>query len=89
MGHADHPADTRAPQTIESEMEATRERLGQTIDQLMYRASPKTIARREAASFKGFFVDPQTGPRVDNIAKVVGGVVGFVALMVVVRKVAK
>ena len=38
-------------------MEATRERLAATIDQLVYRASPKTIARREVASVKGFFVD--------------------------------
>ncbi|MGH3371262.1 MAG: DUF3618 domain-containing protein [Nocardioidaceae bacterium] len=89
MGHADKPADTRAPERIESEIEATRERLGNTIDQLLYRSSPKTIAKREVAGFKAFFVDPQTGPRKDNIAKVAAGVVGFVAVLVIVRKVSK
>lgn len=89
MGHADQPADTRAPETIESEIEATRERLAGTIDQLLYRASPKTIVRREVAGFKAFFVDPQTGPRTDNIAKVVVGVGGFVAAIMIIRKVAK
>lgn len=89
MAHAEKPADTRAPDTIESEIEATRDRLAGTIDQLVYRASPKTIARREIAAVKGFFVDPQTGPRTGNILKVVGGVGGFVALVVVVRKVSK
>jgi len=89
VSHAEKPADTRAPETIEHEMEATRERLAHTIDQLLYRSSPKTIAKREIAAVKAFFVDPQTGPRTDNIAKVAAGVGGFVALVVVVRKVAK
>ncbi|MCW2854165.1 MAG: hypothetical protein JWM84_3829 [Nocardioides sp.] len=77
------------PSDLEAEIEATRERLAGTIDQLLYRASPKTIASREVASFKAHFVDPATGqPRTDNILKVAGGVVGFVALLVVIRKVA-
>ena len=88
MGHADKPADTRAPDTIENEIEATRERLAVTIDQLVHRASPKTIARREIAGVKGYFVDPAGSPRNDNIVKVAGAVVGFVALMVVLRRVA-
>ena len=71
-----------------SEIEETRERLGATIDQLVYRASPKTIIRREIASVKAHFVDPSGAPRTDNILKVAGGVVGVVALLVVVRRVA-
>jgi hypothetical protein len=89
VSHAEKPADTRAPETIEKEIEATRDRLAVTIDQLLYRSSPKTIARREVASIKGFFVDPQTGPRTDNILKVAAGVGGFVAVIVIIRKVAK
>jgi hypothetical protein len=74
---------------LEAEMEATRERLGDTIDQLVHRASPKTIVRREITSVKGYFVDLQTGqPRTDNILKVVGGVAGAVVLFAVVRRVA-
>ena len=70
-------------------MDATRERLAGTIDQLVYRASPKTIVRREIATIKGHFVDLETGqPRTDNILKVVGGIVGLVVLFAVVRKVA-
>ena len=70
-------------------MEATRERLAGTIDQLVYRTSPKTIVRREITSIKGYFVDLRTGqPRTTNILKVVGGVVGVVVLFAVVRKVA-
>jgi len=73
---------------LESEIEATRERLASTIDQLVYRASPKTIARREVASMRAVFVDAQGQPRTDNILKAAGAVVGFVALVVVLRKVA-
>ncbi|GEP35386.1 hypothetical protein NSZ01_31540 [Nocardioides szechwanensis] len=73
---------------IEAEIEETRERLAVTIDQLLYRSSPKTIVSREVASLKAHFVDSTTGqPRTDNILKVVGGVVGVVALFVVIRKV--
>ena len=55
----------------------------------LYRASPKTIVRREIASIRGFFVDPSGAPRTDHIVKVAGGVVGVVALFVVVRKIVK
>jgi Protein of unknown function (DUF3618) len=76
--------------TIEAEMEATRERLADTIDQLVHRASPKTIARREAASVRAYFFDPQTGqPRTTNILKVAGGLVGMTVLVVVVRTLAR
>ncbi len=80
---------TKETTALEAEMEATRERLATTIDQLVHRASPKTIARREITSIKGYFVDLGTGqPRTDNILKVAGGVLGVVVLFAVVRKVA-
>lgn len=75
--------------SLEREIEETRERLATTIDQLLYRVHPRTIVSREVTTIKGHFVDPRSGaPRTDNILKVVGGVVGVVALFVVVRKVA-
>jgi hypothetical protein len=80
---------TQQTTALEAEMEATRERLAGTIDQLVHRTSPKTIARREVTSVKGYFVDLATGqPRTGNILKVAGGVVGVVVLFAVVRKVA-
>lgn len=74
-------------ESIEREMEQTRQRLAQTIDQLLYRASPKTIARRQAEAVKAYFVDPAGAPRTENIVKVVGGVAGLAALIVVIRKI--
>jgi hypothetical protein len=75
--------------SLEREIEQTREHLGTTIDQLLYRSSPKTIVRREIASIRGFFVDASGSPRTENILKVVGGAAGVVALFVVVRKIVK
>jgi hypothetical protein len=84
------PSTSKETASLEAEMEATRERLAGTIDQLVYRASPKTIARREITSIKGYFVDLETGrPRTTNILKVAGGVVGAVALVAVLRRVTR
>ena len=73
---------------LEREIEQTREQLATTIDQLLYRAHPKTIVSREVSSIKAHFVDVRTGqPRTDNILKVVGGVVGVVVVFAIIRKV--
>jgi hypothetical protein len=82
-------AENRGLETLESEIEATRARLADTIDQLAYRASPKTIVRREIASLKAVYVAPDGSPRTDNMLKTAGAVVGFVALMVVLRRVTR
>jgi hypothetical protein len=76
--------------SLETEIEQTRERLAGTIDQLVYRASPKTILSRQLATTKAHFVDAETGaPRTDNILKVVGGVVGVVAVFAVIRAIVR
>ncbi|TIC87475.1 DUF3618 domain-containing protein [Nocardioides sp. GY 10113] len=77
------------PADIEREIEETRERLAGTIDQLLYRSHPKTIAQREIAQIKAYYVDPATGePRTDNILKTVGITVGVITTLVVIRKIA-
>ena len=75
--------------SLERDIEETRERLAATIDQLVDRASPKNIVRREIDAVKGYFVDPEGNPRTENILKVVGGVAGFVVVLVVIRKVTR
>jgi hypothetical protein len=86
VSHVDKPADKRPPASIEDDIEATRERLAGTIDQLVVRANPKNIAKREYAGLKAHFVYPHGRARMDNILKVAAGVAGFVVLAVVVRK---
>ena len=84
MGKPDQSLDS-----LEREIEATRERLADTIDQLVYRASPKTIARREVNAVKAYYVAPDGSPRTDNILKTAGVVVGVVAVFVALRTIVK
>lgn len=77
----------QSPDDIVRDIEDNREQLALTIDALVYRTSPKTIARRALASVKATFVSPEGSPRVANLAKVGGVVVGVVAAALVVRHV--
>jgi hypothetical protein len=92
VASADSARDAQGPQQpedIEKEMEETRARLAATIDELVNRTSPKRVVRREVASVKATFVDENGEPRTDNILKAVGGVAGFVVLLVVIRRVTR
>ncbi|HEX5917986.1 MAG TPA: DUF3618 domain-containing protein [Nocardioides sp.] len=81
---------TQDMSALEREIEETRQRLASTIDQLTYRAHPKTIVGRQVTTVKSHFVELDTGaPRTDNILKAAGAVVGMVVLYVVVRRVAR
>jgi hypothetical protein len=81
---------TEQMSSLESDIEATRARLAETIDQLVYRAHPKTIVNRQVTSVKSTFVDVETGqPRTDNILKVAGGVVGVIVVFGLIRKLVK
>lgn len=65
------------PGSLEAETEEARERLAATIDELLYRANPKTIAGRRVASVKAVYVDPDSGSlRTVNIVKTAGVLVG-------------
>jgi hypothetical protein len=78
------------PSGLEREIEETRERLAGTIDELIYRANPRTIVGREVAQVKAFFVDQTTGePRTENILKVAAGVVGTIVVFALIRKVSR
>jgi hypothetical protein len=78
---------SQQPSDIEREIEEARERLAGTIDQLLYRSSPKTIISREIAQVKAHYVDVGTGqPRKDNIVKTAGIVAGVIAVFVALRK---
>jgi hypothetical protein len=77
----------RTPDQIAAEIAETRNRLAGTIDQLVYRGHPKTIAKRQAESLKAKFVDENGSPRTDAILKAAGVAFGVVALIVVIRKI--
>lgn len=68
------------------EIEQIREHLAETIDALIERANPKSIARRGVAGAKATFVEPDGAPRWPVIGKVAGGAVAVVVLAVAVRR---
>jgi hypothetical protein len=81
-------SDARTPDQITADIATTRNRLAGTIDQLVYRAKPKTIAQRQLESTKASFYDTNGALRKDRVAIVAGVAVGFVALIVAIRKIA-
>jgi hypothetical protein len=77
----------RTPDDISREIAETRNRLAGTIDQLVFRAQPKTIVGRQLASLKASIRHEDGSLNTARVAKVAGGVVGFVVLVVAIRKV--
>jgi hypothetical protein len=80
-------AASRTPDQITAEIAETRERLATTIDQLVYRVRPKTIVSRQLAAVRAKFVTDDGQPDKQMIGMVAGGVLGFVVLVVAIRKV--
>jgi len=87
---ARHRADVqirdRSPQDLEYHIEQTRDRLADTLDELLFRVKPKTIVQRQIADTKAHFVDAQGNLRTEKVAAVAGAALGVVAFFVVVRR---
>ncbi len=76
----------RETDQLVAEIDEVRDHLATTIDALIDRTSPKSIARRTVASVKAKFVDSGGSPRFETIVPLVAAVAGTVAAAVVVRK---
>jgi hypothetical protein len=95
---ADMGADQRAdgtglpedPDALEKIIEARRQHLAQTVDELAMRAQPKEIARRTANDAKqravGLVTDDSGDLRYERIAAAAAAVVLLVVLVVVRRR---
>ncbi len=77
----------RTPDEISAEIAETRNRLAGTIDQLVYRVKPKTIAQRQLETTKASFANADGSLRTDKILKVVGVAVGVIVAIVAIRKI--
>ena len=78
----------RTPEVIGSEIAQTRARLAGSIDELVYRVQPKTIANRQLELLRESLLLKDDGS-VDpmKVGRLVGGVVGFLAIIVLIRRV--
>ena len=82
-------AANRTPQDLEHDIEQTRDRLADTLDELLFRIKPKTIVQRQIEETKSHFVDAEGNVRTERVAAVVGAAVGVVAFFAVVRRLSK
>ena len=83
------PATNRSPQDLEHDIEQTRDRLADTLDELLFRIKPKTIVQRQVEETKSHFVDAKGNVRPERVAAAVGAAAGVVAFFVVVRRLSK
>ena len=78
------------PSQIESDIEATRERLAGTVDELAVRLHPKEIGRRSVADVKARVRHATTTPdgslRVERLAAAGAALAALVTLVVVRRR---
>ena len=68
------------------EIEQIRLRLANTVDELVDRAHPKSIARRSLHSLKSRFVDEQGSPKFETIVPVVASAAAVITVFVVIRR---
>lgn len=87
QGKAGTQAVGRTAAEIQSEMEATRERLTETISQLQEALQPKNILNRQVDKVKAFYVDEYGAVRPEKVAMTVGVVVAGVVVIKVTKRV--
>ncbi len=71
---------SREPEIIQRDIEHARDSLALTLDQLVERTNPKRLLNEGKSSVQDFIVSP-TGK------KVIGGIAGTIAALVIIRKV--
>ncbi|MDQ1245990.1 MAG: hypothetical protein QG597_357 [Actinomycetota bacterium] len=87
QGKAGAAATGRTMAEIESDMDATRERLAETITQLQEALAPKNIMNRQVEKVKSFYVDEYGAVRPEKVAMTVGAVVAGVVVIKVVKSI--
>lgn len=73
---------------MEAEIEATRQRLKRTLDDLQVAANPRNVADRQVKRVQGFYTDEYGAVRGDRVAKTVGAVVAVIVVWRVVKRIA-
>ncbi len=84
------PAAARTPDQIEAEIAATRARLAATVDELVDRAHPRNVAKRQVEQAvtltRSQVYDENGNLRTQKIASVAGAVAGVLVLLLLVRR---
>lgn len=80
--------DTKARNTeqIEADIAATRARLASTVDELVDRAHPKNVAKRQVEQARAQVFDESGRLRTQKLVAVGGAVVGVVGMLLMIRR---
>ena len=76
----------RTPEQIEADIAATRARLASTVDELVDRAHPKNVAKRQVEQAKAQVFDERGQLRTQKIVAVGGAAVGVLAVLLLIRR---
>lgn len=90
-GASVHVSDTKAttartPEQIEADITATRARLASTVDELVDRAHPRNVAKRQVEQAKAQVFDESGRLRTQKLAAVGGAVVALLGVLLTVRR---
>jgi hypothetical protein len=80
------PKPERSMAEIEAELDATRARLAERIDELTDYVAPKNVLDRQVGKVKGIFVDEYGGIKPDRVLMAAGAVVAVVVLLGITRR---
>jgi anti-sigma factor RsiW len=81
-------SDTQARTTeqIEAEIAETRARLASTVDELVDRAHPKNVAKRQVEQAKAQVFDERGELRTQKLVAVGAAAVGVIGMLIMIRK---
>jgi anti-sigma factor RsiW len=81
-------SDTQARTTeqIEADIAATRARLASTVDELVDRAHPKNVAKRQVEQARAQVFDERGQLRTQKLVAVAGAAVGLLGMLLMIRK---
>ncbi len=80
-------APPRSMAQIESDMEATRQRLTQTIGELQGALAPKNLLHMQVEKVRGFYIDEYGAVRPDRVAMTAGVIVGGYVVIRVTKRI--
>jgi anti-sigma factor RsiW len=87
-GSVGQVSDTKArtAEQIEADIAATRARLASTVDELVDRAHPKNVAKRQVEQAKAQVFDERGQLRTQKLVAVGAAAVGVLGMLIMIRK---
>ena len=76
----------RTAEQIEADIAATRARLASTVDDLVDRAHPKNVARRQLEQAKAQVIDESGRLRTEKLVAVGGASVAVIGVLLLIRR---